>query len=193
MSTAPSGDVTRLLAAAREGDREAVGRLADLVYDELRQLASHVLRHENPHQTYRTTALVNEAFLRLVGQREISFESRAHFMRTAARAMRSVLVDYARAHRAAKRGGGWARVPMDDLLSSLKRSHIDALALDEALRRLEEVDERKCRVVELRFFAGQSIAQTAEILGVSANTVDRDWEFARLWLYRQLGEAALRP
>lgn len=181
-----TGDVTQLLSAATGGDAGAVEEVADLVYAELRGLARGVLRHQSQHQTYRTTALVNEAFVRLVGQRAVAWESRAHFLGVAAKAMRSILIDYARARGAQKRGGAWERVPLDDVLGSLEQGRIDAIDLDDALRRLEALDERKCRVVELRFFAGLSIEETAEVLGVGHGTVERDWQFTRLWLYERL-------
>lgn len=180
------GQVTELLAAAREGDGEAMGRVADLLYAELRKLASHVLRRESPHQTYRTTALVNELFLRVAGREPAAFESKTHFMRFAARAMRSVLIDYARARASLKRGGGRDRIPFDDALANVEGHPIDAIAMDDALRKLEAIDARKAEVVELRFFGGLSIAETAKLLDVAPATVERDWSFARLWLYREI-------
>lgn len=180
-------DLTTLLAAVEEGDGHAAARLADAVYVELRQLAHAILQGERPQQTLRTTALVNEAWLRLVGERaNIAFDDRRHFYRTAARAMRTILIDYARARRAAKRGGSYNRLPLDDVIDAIEIDRVDLVALDDAMQRLEALSARRCRVVELRFFAGLSIEQTARVLGVSHGTVENDWSFARAWLHRNI-------
>lgn len=180
-------ELTQILARASEGDDSAVAQAASAVYEELREIAARELRGERPDQTLRTTALVNEAFIRLVGQREVEWESRRHFLGTAARAMRSILVDHARARKALKRGGDRKRAPLDDVVDAIQMEQVDLLALDEALAKLEAVAERKARVVELRYFAGLTIAETAQTLGVSTGTVENDWEFARTWLHRELG------
>ena len=184
------GDLAGLLEAAQGGDRDAMERAAAVVDSELRSIASHLLRGEKAGQTLRTTALVNEAYVRLLGDRERGFEGRSHFLGTAARAMRSILVDYARARAAQKRGGGWQRVPLDEVLDRIELDRVDLLGLEDALARLEGRSERQARVVELRFFAGLSIAETAKVLGVSHGTVETDWRLARAWLHRELaGEA----
>jgi len=186
MSDEPVDDVTELLAAAGHGDGRAAGRLAELVYAELKRLAHAVLRGQRSSATLCTTALVNESWMRLVGGRDVAYESRAHFYRTAARAMRTILIDYARHRSAAKRGGAWQRAPLDDLVDSIEVDRIDLLALDDALTRLEKLSARRSSIVELRFFGGLSIAETAHVLGVSHGTVENDWQFARAWLHRAI-------
>ena len=192
MSSPQSNDLTLLLAAARGGDRASLERAAALVHEELRAIASRLLRGEHPGQTIRTTALVNEAYIRLVGGRDAAYADRTHFLGVAAQAMRSILVDYARARAAQKRGGGWKRVPLDGVLDQIELDRVDVLGLEEALVRLEGRSERQARVVELRFFAGLSIAEAAEALGVSHGTVETDWRLARAWLHRELtGESGV--
>lgn len=183
-------EVTRLLEAAHRGDGDALTRVAAMMYDELRALASDILRNERPNQTIRTTALVNEAFVRLAGRNNVHWENRSHFMAVAARAMRSILVDYARARNAQKRGGNWQRQPLDDVIHEIEVEQIELLALDDALTRLDAIAPRKCRVVEMRYFAGLSIEQTAAALGISHGSVENDWSFARTWLRRELQGAA---
>jgi RNA polymerase sigma factor (TIGR02999 family) len=179
-------EVTRLLAAFSAGQHEALDALLPLVYDELRRLA-HRQRHHNPaHATLNTTALVHEAYVKLAGRASASWEDRAHFYRIAARVMRDILVDYARRQRAAKRGGDRQPVALTDL-GELPDVHTEeVLAVDEALRRLEALDPRQGRVVELRYFVGLSIPETAEALGLSESSVKRDWTAARAWLYREM-------
>jgi RNA polymerase sigma-70 factor (ECF subfamily) len=179
-------DLTRLLEAAGRGDETARNSIAEVVYRELRQLAQAILRHERPHQTLRTTALVNEAWIRLIGGHDTAWENRAHFYRTAARAMRSILVDHARARKARKRGGDWHRTPLDDVIDAIEVDRVDLIALDEAVARLEALSPRRSQVVELRFFAGLSIGEVARVLDVSDTTVENDWDFARTWLHRML-------
>jgi RNA polymerase sigma factor (TIGR02999 family) len=177
----------RLLDRATEGDPRALKTLIPLVYDELRRLARAQLRRERPGHTLQTTALVHEAYLRLAGQEKLSFESRGHLRAIAANTMRRILVEHARARRAAKRGGERARLTLTDGLGLAEESKpVDVLALDEALRRLAEVDPRASRVVELRFFGGLTVEETAEILGVSAPTIKREWALARAWLRREM-------
>jgi RNA polymerase sigma factor (TIGR02999 family) len=185
----PPGDVTELLLAWRAGDEPALGRLVPLVHGELRRIAGRCLRGERAGHSIEATALVNEAYLRLVDARRVNWQSRAHFLAMAARAMRRVLVDAARARAAAKRGAGAARVTLTDATGLLERGH-DVLALDDALEALARLDPRRSRVVELRYFGGLSVAETAAILGVSVETVMRDWKLARSWLRRELVGAA---
>jgi RNA polymerase sigma factor (TIGR02999 family) len=187
-----AGNVTMLLVRAGAGDSKATDELLPLVYDELRGLAAKHLAGERPNHTLQPTALVHEAYLRLVGPGEVTWDNRAHFFGAAARAIRRILTDYARARDSAKRGGGWSRVSVDELRIAAPEAGVDLLALDEALDRLAELDAQKSKVVELRFFAGLTAEETALALGVSPSTVARDWQFARVWLQRELsrGETA---
>jgi RNA polymerase sigma factor (TIGR02999 family) len=171
--------------AWRAGDDAALARLAPMLYRELHDLAGRCVRGERAGHSLPATALVNEAYLRLVDARRVNWQDRAHFLAMAARIMRRVLVEHARARRRLKRGGGAVRVPLIDVAASAVPDQ-DVLSLDEALRMLASVDERKSRVVELRFFGGLSVAETATVLAVSADTVMRDWKLARAWLQRQL-------
>ncbi len=181
-------DITGLLLAWRGGDGSAFDRLFPLVYDELRRIAHRQLGRERPDHTLGTTALVHEAYLRLVDQTRAQLTDRAHFFAVAARAMRRILVDYARRHRAAKRGGAAAAVSLDDnTVVADQRSDV-LLALDEALTRLAEIDGRLSRVVECRFFGGLTEDETADALGITARTVRRDWVKAKRWLSRELSE-----
>jgi RNA polymerase sigma-70 factor (ECF subfamily) len=158
-----------------------------LVYDELRRLAARYMNRERVGNTLQTTALVNEAYLRLVDIKRVTWQNRAHFFALAAMQMRRILVDRARARRYQKRGGGAKRLPLDDVLEMAQERAHDLVALDDALKGLACLDERKSRVVEMRFFGGLSVVETAEVLGVSPDTVKRDWRIARLWLLRELG------
>ena len=185
-----SSEVTQLLDKVNEGDSSAAEALMPLLYEELRGLAARYLRGERPGHTLQPTALVHEAFLKLVGQKDADYKSRGHFMAIAAVAMRRILVNHAQKRSAAKRGGGAKRVPLDDDLAVAESPDIDLVALDEALNRLAERDARKARVVEQRFFAGMAMSQIAENLGVSLATVKRDWEFARTWLTREIQTGA---
>jgi RNA polymerase sigma factor (TIGR02999 family) len=184
-------DATQLLARASRGDPDAVRRLAPLVYDELRALAHQYLSPTRAAGTVtlQPTALVHEAFLRLIQQDAVDFKSRTHFLATAATAMRSVLVDYARARGAAKRGGGWCRVTLDEAATFQPENEVDLAALDEALARLARLKQRAARIVELRFFGGMSVEEVADCLGVSARTVKGDWRTARAWLRAELAES----
>jgi RNA polymerase sigma factor (TIGR02999 family) len=181
-------EVTQLLADWSHGDMSALDRLMPLVYDELRRLARHYLSRERPNHTLQTTALVNEAYLRLVGQREAPWQNRAHFFAVSAQVMRHILVDHARGHARQKRGGGGTRLSLDGVAEMSPERAGEVLALDEALRALEEIDARRSRVVELRYFGGLSIEETAEVLRVKPITVSRDWRWAKAWLYRTLTE-----
>jgi RNA polymerase sigma-70 factor, ECF subfamily len=183
---APQGEVTMLLQAWGAGEAGALDRLVSLVYEELRQQAQRYLQREPSGHTLQATALVHEAYLRLVDQRQATWERRTQFFGVAAQLMRRVLVDHARGQRAAKRGGSAVRVPLEDDMASTQERDVDLLGLDDALTRLAALDPRQVRVVELRFFAGLGIEETAEVLGVSPATVRRDWQFARTWLRREL-------
>ena len=183
--TEPSTDVTNLLQAWNAGDAGALERLVPRVYADLRRVARNHLRREPPGQTLQPTALVNEAYLRLVRIGRLTWQDRTHFFAMCSRVMRQILVAAARARRVAKRGGGAVRVTFDEALLP-SGACPDVVALDEALKALEAIDPRKGRVVELRFFAGLSVEETAAVLGVSTDTVSRDWKFARTWLYREL-------
>lgn len=178
--------VTMLLVRAGEGDATATAELLPLVYDELRELAAKHLGGERASHTLQPTALVHEAYLRLVGPAEVNWDSRAHFFGAAARAIRRILIDYARARDSDKRGGSKPRVSIDELQIAAPAPGVDLLALDSAIDRLARLDAQKSRVVELRYFAGLTVQETALSLGVSPSTVARDWEFARVWLRREL-------
>lgn len=184
------GEVTRLLALWSSGDASALERLAPLVYEELRTLAGRLLRGERAGHTLQPTALVNEAFLRLAGGRTVDWKGRTHFFAVAARAMRRILVDHARTRLAGKRGGGATRISLTETPLSVPAPDVDVLALDEALERLAGLDPGQARVVELRFFAGLSVEETAEAIGASPATVKREWSSARAWLFRELGGTA---
>jgi RNA polymerase sigma factor (TIGR02999 family) len=179
-------DVTRLLQDLGAGKEGADAELLSLVYDELRALAGYYMRRERPGHTLQTTALVHEAYLRLAGEREIPWESRAHYFRVAARAMRRVLIDHARLKKTGKKGAGRRRDPLDEAAVFMEESSTDLVALDQALSRLVEVDPRLVQVVELRFFGGLSIEDTARILNISPRTVKREWQTARVWLKREI-------
>jgi RNA polymerase sigma-70 factor (ECF subfamily) len=176
--------VTQLLAAYRDGDKGAFDRLVPLVYDELRRIAARYLGRERGGHTLQPTALVNEAYLRLVQYENLEYKNRAHFVGIAARLMRQVLVDHARTHGASKRGGEQQRVTLDEGVAVQGQRDLDLLALDDALRKLSEKDAHLVRLVELRYFGGLSIEETAEALGSSPATVKREWATAKVWLRR---------
>ncbi|HEX9941198.1 MAG TPA: ECF-type sigma factor [Thermoanaerobaculia bacterium] len=184
-----SGEITRILAAARRGEPNALDRLLPLVYDDLRFRARLRLRRHRPGQTLDTTALVHEAYLKLVDQSQADYRDRCHFFAAASMAMRHILVDSARRHAALKRGGAGRQVTLDSARLQVEAKAVEILALDEALRALAEVDERLARLVELRFFGGLTLEETAEALQLSERTVQRDWRTARAFLYRTLQEA----
>ncbi len=179
-------NVTALLAQASRGNAAALERLIPLVYGELRAIAARHLRRERANHTLQPTALVNEAFLKLVGQRDVTWQNRAHFFGVSANLMRRVLVDYARAGRAEKRAGGLTRVTLDDANVAAESRDVDLLALDDALSTLADKDPKLAHLVELRFFAGLTTKETAEVLGVSTSTVEREWVAARAWLFRAM-------
>jgi RNA polymerase sigma factor (TIGR02999 family) len=187
--SADGHDVTRLLQAWSEGDASARDRLMPLVYQELRRRAAVHLRRESRHHTLQPTALVHEAYLRLVDQRRAAWQNRAQFFAVASRMMRRILVDRARARKSAKREGRWARVTLDEAVMTERPRDVDVLDLDVALTHLSEFDERKSRIAELRFFGGLSLEETGEALGLSVATVERDWQAARAWLFKTLRPA----
>ena len=178
--------VTDLLVRWSHGDDAALGELTPLVYEELRRLAHHHMGGERPDHTLQTTALVNEAYLRLADQTNPNWQSRAHFFAVAARAMRQILVSYARSNRAQKRGGGGARIELDESAILSPEQSKEIVDLHEALERLGMLDSRKAQVVELKFFGGLNYDEIAEVLKIARMTVRRDWEFAKLWLYTEL-------
>jgi RNA polymerase sigma factor (TIGR02999 family) len=186
MSTPESQDVTGLLLAWHRGDPAALDQLMPLVHDELHRLAKRFMRREGPGHTLQTTALVNEVYLRLVDASRVGWKGRAHFFAIASRLMRRVLVDIARSRNAQKRGGGERRITLDESPELAEELDADILELDRLLSALAVMDERKSQVVEMRFFGGLSVEETAEALGVSAETVMRDWRFAKTWLLRGL-------
>jgi RNA polymerase sigma factor (TIGR02999 family) len=190
----PAANVTHLLDRVQRGDRQATNELFPLVYDELRQIASTFLSNERVGHTLQPTALVNEAYLRLVGPGDTTWQNRAHFFGAAATAIRRILTDHARTKGSLKRGGGAQRITLDELADLPEDSQgdagVDLVALDAALERLAALDAQKAKVVELRFFAGLTSEQAALALGVSPSTVARDWQFARLWLKRELSDAS---
>ncbi len=185
-----SSSVTQLLGRWRNGDRQALDSLIPLVYKELRRIAQHYLRNERPGHTLQSTALVHEAYVRMIQQDLPDWQNRAHFFAVAAQLMRQILVDHARAYRADKRGGGVCNVALDEAEEDALQVDVDILALDDALKTLSAMDPQQGEVVELRFFGGLSIEDTAEVLGISSSTVKRDWITARAWLHRELDRSA---
>ncbi|MFO0974606.1 MAG: sigma-70 family RNA polymerase sigma factor [Phycisphaerae bacterium] len=183
----PTHEITRLLAAAGSGRREAWDELAPLIYDELKQLAEAAFRRERANHTLQPTALVHEAYVRLAGGEPGNWNNRVHFFGAAAQTMRRVLIQYARQRNAEKRGGGQTVQPLDELLIAFEDRSTDLLTLDAALERLAEMDPQQSQIVELRFFGGLTVEETAGVLGVSPSTVERGWRVARAWL---LGEVS---
>lgn len=188
MSADASQETTRLLAALNQGDSAAAEKLLPLVYDQLRALAANYLRRERTDHTLQPTALVHEAYLRLVEQSGANWKDEAHFLAIAARAMRNVLINHGVARRALKRGGGRPALLLNEELAPAKTRTVDALKLDEALQKLAAMDARKAKVVELRFFGGLTVEQTAHVLGVSDGTVETDWRVAKAWLSKELAD-----
>jgi RNA polymerase sigma factor (TIGR02999 family) len=182
-----SSEITQRLQEWRGGDRKALDSLLPLVYKELRRLAHFQLRNERADHTLQSAALVHEAYLRLVGMNAPQWESRTHFFAIAAQLMRQILVDYARRHKAAKRGGSVCKVSLEDALVA-RQTDVDVIALDDALQALARIDERQSRVVELRFFAGLSLEEISDALEVGPATVQRDWTAARAWLHREMSK-----
>lgn len=179
-------NITRLLNEISNGNELAIEQILPLVYDELRKISSKYLRDEYKKHTFQTTELVHEAYIKLIGDQKLSWESRAHFFGIAAKTMRQILVDYARKRKAKKRGSGKAKLSLDDVQLTTGESEDLILALDEALTKLASMDERLNKIVELRYFSGLTIKETAELLNISPATVKRDWQFAKTWLYREV-------
>ena len=186
MPAVPQTGVTQLLREAGRGDEQAVGLLFERVYDELRSIARGYLRDERADHTLQATALVHEAYLRLVGAEQIEWQNRAQFFSIAAQVMRHILVDHARRHAAEKRGGGARKLSLDEAVSFAEERDVNLVALDDALKTLEALDAEQARVVELRFFGGLSIKEVAAVLDISETTVSRKWNTAKLWLRAQL-------
>ena len=187
--TSPSPDgVTQLLLDWSNGDKAALDKLMPLVYEELRRLAHHYMRQERPGHMLQTTAIVNEAYIHLINQRGVQWQNRAHFFGIASHLMRRILTGYARSRQTAKRGGGAHQVGLDEAMVVSEERVAEMAALDDALNFLARIDERKSQIVEMRFFGGLSIEETAEVLGVSPGTVMRDWTLAKAWLRREIGD-----
>jgi RNA polymerase sigma-70 factor (ECF subfamily) len=186
MATLASHEVTQLLVDWGKGDHNALDKLIPLVYDELRRMAHRYMARENPDHTLQTTALVHDAYLRLVDQKSTNWQNRAQFFGIAAQLMRRILVDHARSHAYAKRGGGTIEVPLNEAAVLSPQRAKDVLALDEALNQLATIDPRKCQIVELRYFGGFTVEETAALLEVSGVTVMRDWSLAKAWLRREI-------
>jgi RNA polymerase sigma factor (TIGR02999 family) len=181
-----SESVTQLLIEISNGDREAVDLLLPVIYDELRKLAANYLRRERPDHTLQPTALVHEAYLRLVDQTRVNWQNRAHFFGIAAQIMRRLLVDHARRHNAEKRGQDFQKLSLDENVDRAVERSTELIALDDALKALAAFDPQKARVVELRYFGGLSIEETADVMGVTATTIKRHWRFAKAWLHGEM-------
>jgi RNA polymerase sigma factor (TIGR02999 family) len=186
MTSTARDQITLLLHEWGKGDRAAFDQLVPVVYRELRRLARHYMNNERPDHTLQTTALVSEAYLRLVHYQKMQWQNRAHFLAVAAQAMRRILVDQARAHQYAKRGGGAQTLSLEDAPILCAEPAPDILALDEALLELESMDARKCRIIEFKFLGGLSTEETAAVLAISTATVEREWRAAKAWLYRAM-------
>jgi RNA polymerase sigma factor (TIGR02999 family) len=186
-------EITRLLNAWSDGDESALEKLIPAVYDELRRIAHHHMRNEKSDHTLQTTALVNEAYLRLVSMDDVRWQDRIHFFAISSRLMRRILVDFARSRQYQKRGGKMQHITFDENLLVSPEKELDLVKLDDALTLLSEEDERKSKVVEMRFFGGMSVDETAEALGISSVTVMRDWKFAKFWLLNQMSKSPKKP
>lgn len=180
-------EITQLLLGWSQGDQVALDQLIPLVYPELRKLARRYMRRESPEHTLQTSALINEAYLRLVDQQSVEWQDRAHFFAMAAQVMRHILIDHARSHLSAKRGAGAPHVPLDEVSVIRQERAMELVALDDALTSLTKIDERKSKIVEMRFFGGLSVEETAESLDLSPVTVMREWRAAKAWLHREVG------
>ena len=186
MTEPTTHEVTQLLIDWSNGDKTALDKLVPLIHEELRRLAHHYMSRERPGHTLQTTALVGEAYLRLVNRKEVQWKNRAHFFAIAATLMRNILVDHARSHAYAKRGGGARQIELDEAMVVSQERAADVVALDEVLKELATLDEPQSRIVELRFFGGLTIEETAEAMGTSPTTIKREWRTARAWLYDRL-------
>lgn len=183
-------NVTQLLLDWSNGDRSALESLTTLIYDELRRLARHYMRRQRPGHTLQATALVGEVYIKLINTKNVNWKNRAHFFAVAAQAMRQILIDHARSHKYAKRGGGAFKVELEDVAVMAREQASDLVALDDALKSLAAIDPRKSQIVELRFFGGLTIEETAEVMKISAPTVQREWKVAKAWLYREISRAS---
>jgi RNA polymerase sigma-70 factor (ECF subfamily) len=181
-------EVTQLLVEWSNGDKSALDKLMPLIYEELKRLAHHYMSRERPGHTLQTTAVVNEAYMRLINRKSIHWQNRAHFFAIAAQSMRSILVDHARSHAYAKRGGGAHKITLDEAMIVSQQKAAEVLALDDALKELAALDPQQTRVVELRFFGGLTIEETAEVLHLSPATIKREWQTAKAWLYHELAK-----
>ena len=186
MSQHPTESVTKLLIELSNGDRDAVDLLLPVIYDELRKLAANYLRRERPDHTLQPTALVHEAYLKLVDQTRVNWQNRAHFFGVAAQIMRRLLVDHARKHSAEKRGQDFQKLSLDEDIDRAVERSAELIALDDALKALAVLDQQKARMVELRYFGGLSIEETADVMGVTPTTIKRHWRMARAWLYGEM-------
>ena len=190
MAVSPTHEVTQLLKAWTAGDENALEKLTPLVYEQLHRVARHYMAGQRPGHSLQATALVNEVYLRLVDCAQVNWQDRAHFFAVSARLMRRILIDFARSHGYQKRGGGMPRISLEDAPSVSSEPDPNIVALDDALKTLAKVDSRKSKVVELRFFGGLSVEETAEVLGISAETVGRDWKMAKMWLLDELSKGS---
>ena len=188
---APQQNVTQLLIEWGNGNKEVLDELLPIVYDELHRQAARYLRRERVGHTLQTTALINEAYLRLVDQRNVRWQNRAHFFGIASQLMRRILVDHARTKRRAKRGGSDVRVSLAVATLETKQRDLDVIALDQALEKLASIDEKQARIVELRFFSGLTVEETAEVLSISPATVKREWSMAKAWLHREISNEGI--
>ena len=189
MTQTSTHEVTRLLLDWSNGDKTALDKLMPLIYEELRRLAHRYMSRERAGHTMQTTALVNEAYVRLINRKNVHWQDRAHFFAIAAELMRTILVDHARSHATAKRGGGARKLSLDEVLVVSQERAADVVALDEALNALAVIDPKQSRIVELRFFGGLTIEETAEVLDLSAATIKREWTTAKAWLYHELSKS----
>jgi RNA polymerase sigma factor (TIGR02999 family) len=183
-------EITQLLMNWSQGDKAALDQLVPLVYPELRRLAKRQMNRENPAHTLQTSALINEAYLKLVDQQNVQWQNRAHFFAVAAQVMRHILVDHARTRNYAKRGGGASKLPLDEASALTERRAAELIALDDALRDLATLDERRSQIIELRFFGGLTLEETAEVMHISPSTVQREWRAARAWLHHTIENKA---
>ena len=188
MTQPATNEVTQLLIEWSNGDKAALDRLMPLIHEELRRLAHHYMSRERPGHTLQTTALVDEAYLRLVNRKDVHWQNRAHFFAIAAQLMRSILVDHARSHAYAKRGGGARKIALEEAMVVSQERAADVVALDGALKELETFDPQQSRIIELRFFGGLTIEETAEVLDLSPATIKREWSTAKAWLYHELAK-----
>jgi RNA polymerase sigma factor (TIGR02999 family) len=188
MTQASGHDVTQLLIEWSNGDKAALDKLIPLIHEELRRLAHHYMSRERPGHTLQTTALVDEAYVRLVNRKDVHWQNRSHFFAIAAQLMRSILVDHARSHAYTKRGGGARKISLDETMIVSQQRAAEVVALDDVLKELASFDPQQSRIVELRFFGGLTIEETAEVLNLSPATIKREWSTAKAWLYRELSK-----